>query len=301
MKDSDYKQLRAFQAIAEQGSFVAAARTLGITPSALSQVIRRLEDKMGTRLFHRTTRSVSLSEAGQRLHARLRPALDELDAAFHEARSQAGKLSGRVRLHVSSIAADDVLAPVLGGFHARYPDIVLDIVAESSFVDLIAEGFDLGITLGEFVQKDMVACPLGPELRMVAAASPAYLARFGTPETPGDLQHHKCINWRHPGHNSLYRWEFFQNGHWISLAVEGPLITTRREVAAVAAVQGVGITFWSEDKLAPWLESGELIPLLRPYCPPFLGWHLYYPRQRHTAPAVRALIDYLREVCRQGA
>ncbi|TKI02362.1 LysR family transcriptional regulator [Martelella alba] len=292
MKSSDYTELRAFQAVAERGTFVGAAGALRITPSALSQVIRRFEDKLGTRLFQRTTRSVALTDAGQRLYARLRPALAEMDAALEETRGQAGKVSGRVKLHVTEMAADAVLAPVLGQFHAQYPNIVLDIVTESSFVDIIAAGYDAGIRLGEFVQQDMVAYPLGPALRMVAAASPDYLKRCGTPLTPADLSHHQCINWCYPG--GVYRWEFYQRGHWISLALEGPLVTTRRELGVAAALQGVGITFWTEDKLRPWLDSGELMPLLREYCPPFLGWHLFYPRQRNMPGAFRALVDFLR-------
>lgn len=296
MNGSDYTELRAFQAIADAGSFVAAAKALRVSPSALSQILRRFEDKLGTKLFHRTTRSVALTEAGARLHARLRPALEEMDAALNETRSLAGKVSGRVRLHVASMAADALLAPLLGRFHAQYPEIVLDVVAESAVVDITAAGYDAGISLGEFIQKDMVAYPLGPSLQMVAAASPDYLARRGTPLTPADLHRHQCINWRHPGDGSVYRWEFYQQGHWFSMAVDGPLITSRRELAVAAALQGVGIAFWTEDKLQPWLASGELVPLLRPYCPPFLGWHLYYSRQRHMSGALRALIDFLRQV-----
>lgn len=295
MKGSDYTELRAFQAIAVQGSFVGAAKQLRVSPSALSQIIRRFEAKLGTTLFHRTTRSVALTEAGQRLHARLQPALEELDTALNDTRGWAGTLTGTVRLHVTSMAADAVLAPVLGDFLARYPNIVLDIVVEDAVIDIAAAGYDAGMSLGEVIQKDMIAWPLGSELRMVAAAAPDYLARCGSPATPAELHHHQCINWRYPGSHNVYRWEFYQDDHWFSVAVDGPLVTTSRELAVTAARQGVGIVLWTEDKLKCWLDNGELKPLLRRYCAPFLGWHLYYPRQRHMSGVLRALIDFLRQ------
>ncbi|MEI8631876.1 LysR substrate-binding domain-containing protein [Vibrio sp. PP-XX7] len=208
--------------------------------------------------------------------------------------SKAGTLAGTVKLHSTSISADSILAPVLGDFHIMYPDIVLDIIVEDAVIDITAAGFDAGISLGEYVQKDMIAYPLGPDLRMIAAATPQYLARHGTPTTPADLQHHQCLNWRYLKEKTIYRWEFFQQGHWISMAVDGPLITTQRELAVSAALQHMGIVFWTENMLTPWLNSGQLVPLLNEYCPPFLGWHLYYPRQRHTSKALRALIDFLR-------
>ncbi|CAM3744713.1 HTH-type transcriptional regulator DmlR [Vibrio aerogenes CECT 7868] len=295
MQNGEYTELKAFCAVAEAGRFSTAAKRLQISASALSQIIRRLEDRLDVRLFNRTTRSVALTEDGERFFQQIRPALGSLEAAFHELKAQSGTLSGIVRIHATHMAADTILTPFIGQFHQHYPDIVLDVVAEDSIIDITAAGFDCGIALGEFVQQDMIAYPLGPELRMTAAASPDYLAKHGTPQTPADLQHHQCLNWRHMAEKSIYRWEFFQDDHWISVAVNGPLITTRRELALTAALQHIGIVFWTEDKLQPWLDSGELVPLLQDFCPPFLGWHLYYPRHRHSSSALRALIEALRQ------
>ncbi|SHO56913.1 LysR family transcriptional regulator [Vibrio quintilis] len=295
MQSGEYTELKAFYAVAEEGSFSAAARQLRISASALSQIIRRLEDRMDVRLFNRTTRSVALTEAGQQFYQRIRPALATLESAFHELKAQSGTLSGTVRIHATHMAADTILTPFIGQFHQDFPDIVLDVVAEDAVIDITAAGFDCGLALGEFVQQDMVAYPLGPELKMTAAASPAYLEKYGAPQTPADLQHHQCLNWRYMAEKRIYRWEFFQDDHWISVAVNGPLITTRRELALSAALQHTGIVFWTENMLQPWLDSGKLIPLLQDFCPPFLGWHLYYPKHRHTSGALRAFIDALRQ------
>ncbi|MDW6005052.1 LysR substrate-binding domain-containing protein [Vibrio mangrovi] len=295
MKNSEYAEMKAFKAVAELGSFSAAAKALRITPSALSQIIKRLEDNLGSRLFNRTTRSVVLTEIGRRFYQRLRPALDEIEAAFNEVHDQLGALSGTVRLHITTGAADAILQPVLGQFYREYPDIVLDVLVEDSVIDLVADGFDVGIRLDEFIQQDMIAYPLGSQLRMCAAASPQYLEKHGQPETPADLRNHQCLNWRFSGGREVYRWEFYQQGHWFSMAVDGPLITTSRELAVTAACEHHGIVFWTEEKLRPWLEKGELVSILDEFCPLFPGWNLSYPRHRHTSGALQAFIGFMRQ------
>lgn len=293
MRSRDYSELRAFQAIAEHGSFAAAARQLRITPSALSQVIRRMEQTLGTRLFNRTTRSVSLTESGSRLYQRMRPAMAELDAALSEAKDPAGTSTGTVKIHSASMAATTFLAPILGSFYQQYPNIVLDIIVEDIVTDIVRAGCDVGITLGENIAKDMIAYPLGGHLQMVAAASPRYLEQHGTPQQPADLLQHSCINWRYRHEQAIYRWEFFDQGHWFSLPVDGPLLTTDRQLAVQAALQHVGIVFWTRDKLQPWIDRGELCPILESFCATFPGWHLYYPHQSQGLGAVQTFIQFM--------
>lgn len=295
MRGREYTELKAFEAIVAFKTFAKAANQLRISPSALSQTIKHLEGRLGTRLFNRTTRSVVLTDAGKQLHKRLCPILKELELILGDVREQGDRLSGTVKLHSTSMAANDLLAPIIGQFYEQYPDICLDIVVEDRVVDIISDEFDAGICLGEFLQNDLVAYPLGDKLTMQAAASPDYIARYGEPQTPFDLHHHQCINWRYQQERGIYRWEFFQQGHWFSLSVNGPLTTSSRDLSVAAALGGVGIVFWTVDRLKPWVDKGELVPLLSDYCPPFLGWHLCYPRQQHTSRALRALIDFLRE------
>ncbi|GGF86162.1 LysR family transcriptional regulator [Azorhizobium oxalatiphilum] len=302
MRGHEYADLKAFATVAEAGSFARAAERLRISPSTLSQTIRTLEERLGVRLLNRTTRSVSLTEAGSRLLTRFQPAMAEMQAAVDEARALRDAPSGTVRLHVPRLAATVLVEPMLGAFNAAYPDIVLELAISDAVEDIVAGGFDVGITLGELLEKDMVAVALGGELRQLAVASPAYLARHGRPETPADLHAHACINWRKPGSGKIYNWEFFHDGRWITVAPEGPLIVSHREMALEAAAQGVGIAFayWSARWMQPLLEAGRLETVLEAFCPPFPGWHLYYPRQRYALPAVRALIDFLRANAKPG-
>jgi DNA-binding transcriptional LysR family regulator len=296
MRGSEYADLRAFAMIAEHGNFARAAEQLRISPSTLSQTIRELEQRLGVRLLNRTTRSTSLTEAGSRLLARFKPAMDEMTAAVNDVSRLRDMPAGTVRLHLPRLASTTLVEPLLGKFHHAYPDITLELSIDDAVADIVAKGFDVGITLGELLEKDMVAVKLGGDIHQVAVASPDYIARHGTPKVPADLHQHRCINWRKPGSGKLYNWEFQQGGHWIAIAVEGPLTVSHREVALAAAAQGVGIAFayWSDRWMAPLLQSGALVPLLQEFSPPFPGWHLYYPRQRYTLPAVRALIDFLR-------
>ena len=294
MRGSDYSELRAFAAVVAHGNFARAAAELRISASTLSQTIRALEARLGVRLLNRTTRSLSLTEAGQRLHGRFKPAMAEMEAAVEDAIGLRDRPAGTLRVHMPSVAAATYLEPVLGRFDEAYPDIVLDVTIDDTVTDIVAAGYDIGARLGEFLEADMVAVRLGGEQRQLAVASPDYISRHGRPETPADLLRHRCINWRRPGSAGPYAWEFARNGQWFSVAVNGPLIVSRRDMAIAAAVQGVGIAFWAEALLRPFIEAGRLVPLLEEWSGTFPGWHLCYPRQRHMPAGLRAFADFLR-------
>lgn len=297
MRGAEYARLQAFIAVAEQGSFARAAGELRLAPSTLSQVIRDLESQLDAQLFRRTTRSVALTEAGERLLARLRPALHMLDDAVADVRGSDRRPAGKLRLHIPHIALEQYLLPLLGEFHAAYPGIELDISANDAVVNIVQEGFDVGVRLGEYLEPNVVAVPLGGSMRQLAVASPAYLAQYGTPLEPDDLQRHKCINWRwhQPGGYGLYEWEFEKDGRTIAVAVSGPLIVSHRHIALAAALQGVGIALWNERMLRPFVDSGRLVAVLEDWSPRFPGWHIYYPKLPRTPAAVAALVGFLRE------
>lgn len=289
----DYSQLRAFIAVAEALSFSRAAESLGVSASALSQTIRAFEARIGVRLLNRTTRSVSLSEAGENLLRGAGPAIGELGRVIGHARSHGERPAGLVRV-VSFRKAQEVLAPMLSRFLADYPDIVLDITFDDAVTDFVAAGFDAAIRLGEVVEADMVAVRLGPDMRQVAVASPAYLARHGTPQTPRDLPQHHCLGWRWDGQTRLYNWEFEEGGTWFEVAVSGPLISNSRAFLLQAALDGIGIAFALEQTVAPYVAEGRLVALLEDWAGSFPGLRLCYPTQRQMAPALRAFIDALR-------
>ncbi len=287
----DFGQLRAFAAVAEALSFTRAADRLGVTPQALSQAVRSLEECVGLRLLHRTTRSVSLTEAGADLLREVGPALDGLDAALEHVRGRRGRPSGTVRLHSFRIAADLFVAPALRALSERCPDVVLDVTLDDRVVDVVAGRYDAALRVGETVERDMMAVRLGPELRQVAVAAPDYLARHGTPEHPRDLVRHRCIGWRWPGHDGLYRWEFGEDGRWFEVSVSGPVVANDREFAVTAALESVGIAFAIEEAVARHVGAGRLVPLLQAWSAPFPGFFLCYPAQRQMAPALRVVID----------
>lgn len=294
MRGSEFAELRAFVTIAEQGNFARAAAHLRISPSTLSQTIRELEKRLGVRLLNRTTRSVSMTDAGQRLLARFKPALDEMQAAVLDVQNLRDKPAGTVRLHTPRKAASLLVEPHLGRFSKFHPDIVLDVTIDDAVVNIVEAGFDVGIRLGELLEDDMVAVKLGNDIRMCAVASPEYIAKNGHPKNPSELHDHRCINWRWAGKNGIYNWEFFKDGHWTSVAVNGPLIVSCSDMAISAAVQGVGIAFWAEYAVRPLIAKGKLVPMLEEFSPYFPGWYLTYPKQRYMPAAVRALVEFLR-------
>lgn len=294
MRGSEFARLRAFVAVAEEKNFARAASQLRIAPPTLSQIVRELEESLGVRLFNRTTRSVSMTAAGQRLYARFKPAMAEMQAALDDIGSLRGRQAGVVKLHTPSQACAMFIEPLLGAFHEAYPDIVLDITVDDAVTNIVETGFDVGIRIGELLEQDMVAVKLSGDMRQIAVASPAYIAAHGVPETPAELHAHRCINWRPPGRTGIYNWEFGKDGRWFAAAVGGPLVVSHREVALAAALQGVGIAFWVEHMVRPHIEAGTLVPLLEAFSPPYPGWHLYYPSQRYLPGAVRAFVDFCR-------
>jgi DNA-binding transcriptional LysR family regulator len=293
MRGTDYAELKAFAAVVEHGSFTRAAAHLGVSPSALSQTIRSLEERLGIRLLNRTTRSVAPSEAGNRFLSRLLPALGDLDAAVADVRSLRAAPSGLLRINSNRNGAIYCLAPMIGPFLARYPDVTLDIIVEDRLVDIVTGRFDAGVRLGEMVAKDMVALKLGGDLEMMVVGAPGYFKRFGTPKTPHDLRGHRCINFRWPTDLSFYRWEFERGAEKLEAAVQGPLIVNEPEIAIQAAIDGVGLAFLFEHQIRSSLKARKLVPVLRDWSPPFPGFYLYYPSRRQMSPALRAFIDFL--------
>ena len=285
--------MSAFLTVAEERSFTRAAKRLGVSPSALSHAIQGLEERLGVRLLARTTRSVAPTEAGHQLVARLRPALGDIQGALALIAGLGGRPAGRVRLITSPIAAMTLLAPKLGQFARDYPDVELDVTTDESRVDLVAAGFDAGIHLGEFIERDMVAICVSRDFRPAIVGSPRYFAAHPKPKAPRDLLGHRCINFRR-GSFGVYRWEFDKGKQSVTVAVNGPLVADDIELVIRAATDGVGLAFMSDELAAPHVKRGALVRVLADWCPPFPGFFLYYPSQRQLSPALGALIDTLR-------
>jgi DNA-binding transcriptional LysR family regulator len=295
MRGSEYAELRSFVAIVEEGSFARAAARIGVSPSALSQSLRALEGRLGVRLINRTTRSLAPTEAGDRLFTRVRPAIVDLEGAAEAVNAFRDRPAGIVRVNAPRLAVTRIVEPLLAAFCEAYPDIVVDLVVDDALTDITAAGFDIGIRLGELLENDMIAVRLTEPIRQIAVASPAYIARFGTPQAPSDLLDHRCINWRRPGLGSIYHWEFRRpEGDWFSVAVDGPLIVNDRSVARRAALDGLGIAFWVEEEFVADIAAGLLVPLLEQYCGTFPGFHLYYSDRWQMPAAVRAFVDHLK-------
>ena len=287
--------LAAFAVVADERSFTKAAVRLGVGTSAISHSIRGLEERLGVRLLARTTRTVAPTEAGQRLLARLRPALDGIEGALTEVGQLRDKPAGVVRLIAPPVAIALTLSPKLAKFARDYPDLVLDITTEDdSRRDLIAGRFDAGIHLGEFLQRDMVAVKVTGEQRAAIVAAPAYFDSHPKPKTPRDLTAHRCIRYRMGADGPLYRWEFEKRGKPVTVSVTGPLIVNDVELTLRAALDGVGLAFALEEHAAEHIARGGLVRVLEDWCPPFDGFFLYYPSRRHQPAALQALVDALR-------
>ncbi|WP_421697767.1 LysR family transcriptional regulator [Ancylobacter sp.] len=291
---TDLNALAVFTLVAQQRSFRAAADCLGVTRSAVSQTISRLEAAMGLALVRRTTRSVSLTEAGERLHAALAPALAEIEAAVESTGDHAAGPRGQLRLAVSSIAERFLAGPLLAGFADAHPAVQLDVTVTDEEFDIVAEGFDAGVRLGEVIEQDMIAVPVSAEQRQIVVAAPAYLARAGAPSHPRELAGFRCIGWRAAPQRAPYRWEFTEDGRDFTVAVAPEITTNDMALMIKLALAGGGLTFGMEETFRPYIAGGELVPLLEAYCPPFAGFYLYYPSRRNLAPKLRALIDHLR-------
>jgi DNA-binding transcriptional LysR family regulator len=293
MDRNDLSILAAFLAVAEERSFTQAGKRLGVSPSAMSHAIRGLEENVGVRLLSRTTRSVAPTEAGERLLARLRPGLADIQETLDQISELRDKPAGCVRLVVPRLAGTTVLGPKLAKFTRDYPDVVLDITADDSRIDIVAGGFDAGIHFGEYIQKDMIAVRVSKDHRAAIVGAPSYFKSHPRPKTPHDLLKHRCINFRH-GSAGIYRWEFDKGKKSLSVAVNGPLIVDDVETLVRAAIDGVGLAFVSDERVTAQLESGELIRVLEDWCQPFPGFFLYYPSRRQQPAALTALINVLR-------
>lgn len=292
----DLGDLSAFVAVARAGGFREAGRLSNTSASGLSEAVRRLEARLGVRLLNRTTRSVVPTEAGRSLLLRLDPVLNEVDSALDAINGFRNTPTGTLRLNVPLSAAKLVLPSIIPGFLAAYPEIQLEVIAEDSFVDVLAAGCDAGIRYEERLELDMVAIPIGPRVqRIAAAASPAYLASRGRPQHPGDLLTHACIRGRFAS-GALIDWDFERAGEKVKIEPNGPLMVQvggAADLAVDAAVAGVGIVYLFEDWLQPYFARGELEPVLEPWWPVFSGPYLYYPGRRLVPAPLRAFIDYV--------
>lgn len=289
----DLNLLPLLIAVAEERNFRAAADRMGVTRSAVSQSIRRLEDQLGNALVLRTTRSVHLTEAGTALVAALQAPLTEIGGALETARAR-DVPRGHLKLTATSIAEPFLSGPLLANFVQSHPEVTVDVTVTDEEFDIVAHGFDAGVRLGEVIEKDMIAVPVGGDQRERAAASPAYLARHGTPAHPRELIDHPCIGWRRAPELAPHRWEFVENDQPFDVAVNQAFTTNDLRLMIRMALAGAGITFAPEDCLRDHFANGALVPLLEAFLPPFPGFFLYFPQRRNMAPKLRALVDHVR-------
>jgi DNA-binding transcriptional LysR family regulator len=286
--------LLAFVAVARERSFTKAAAKLGISQSALSHIIRALEERLGLRLLMRTTRSVAPTEAGERLLRTVAPRLEEIDAELAGLSELREKPAGTIRITTGEHAAVAILWPVLAKFLPKYPDIKVELNVDYGLTDIVTERYDAGVRLGEQVARDMIAVRIGPDMRMAVVGAPSYFARRPRPKKPQDLAEHDCINIRFPTYGGIYAWEFEKDGREVKVRVEGSLVFNTMALRLNAALAGLGLAYMPQDQVQPQLKSGQLIRVLADWCPPFPGYHLYYPSRRQHAPAFALLVEALR-------
>ena len=294
MARRNLNDLLAFVTVAREGSFTRAAATLGVTQSALSQAIRGLEERLRIRLLTRTTRSVAPTAAGERLANAIGHRFDEIEAELDALTELRDKPAGTVRITCGDNVLRTVLLPKLMPLLRDYPDITLEFDMSYGFRDIVADRFDAGVRLGNTIDKDMIAVPIGPPLRMAVVASPTYFEIHPKPKTPQDLTAHRCINQRMPSSGGLYVWDFARRGKQVNVRVDGPLIFNTSPPQVDAALAGLGIVLLPEDELAPHLSDGSLVRVLEDWCPPFAGYHLYYPSRRQPSPAFSLVVKALR-------
>lgn len=291
---ADLNSLSAFLAVAEARNFRVAAERLGVTRSAVSQSLRKLEDALGIALVLRTTRSVRLTEAGEALHGRISPALADVKAALAGAKDRDAAPSGQLRLAVSSIAERFLAGPLLASFADTCPGVQLDVTVTDDEFDIVAAGFDAGVRLGEVIEQDMIAVPASGDQRQLVVASPSYLDRHGAPSHPRELVHHRCIGWRPSPDVAPYRWDFEEDGRRFDVALNPQVTTNDMRVMLNTALAGGGFTLGLEETFRSHMERGKLVAVLTAFCPPFPGFFLYYPDRRNHAPKLRAFVDHVR-------
>jgi DNA-binding transcriptional LysR family regulator len=293
MPKRNLNDLLGFIAVAREGSFTRAAATLGITQSALSQSIRGLEERLQIRLLTRTTRSVSTTPAGERLMRSIGHRFDEVEAELDALTDLRDKPAGTVRITCGDRVLQSVLLPKLAPLLREYPDITLEFDVNYGFRDIVADRFDAGVRMGNTIDKDMIAIPIGPPLRMAVAASPEYFAAHPAPKVPQDLTAHRCINQRMPTSGGLYVWDFERRGRKVNVRVDGPLIFNTAPPQADAVLAGLGVALLPEDELQSLIDAGKLVRVLEDWCPKFSGYHLYYPSRRQPSPAFSLVAEAL--------
>ncbi len=294
MHRGNLDDLKAFVAIGRERSFTKAAAKLGVSQSALSHTIRELEARLGVRLLTRTTRSVSPTEAGERLLHTLVPRFEEIDAELAALSELREKPAGTIRITATEYAVDKLLWPKLAKLLAKYPDIKVEITIDSGLTDIVAQRFDAGVRSGEQVAKDMIAVRIGPDMRMAVVGAPSYFRKRSEPKKPQDLIGHTCINLRLPTHGGLYAWEFEKGARELKVRVEGQLVFNGPLQTLNAALAGFGLAYVPEELARPHLAKGRLKRVLEDWCPPFSGYHLYYPSRRQSSAAFALLVDALR-------
>lgn len=294
MPNAKFDDLAAFIVVAQERSFTRAAAKLGISQSTLSLTIRALEERLGFRLLARTTRSVAPTAAGDRLLQTVMPRFAEIEAEIEALGALREKPAGTVRITAGEHAALSVLQPALKRLLPDYPDISVEIIVDYGLTDIVAEGFDAGVRMGEQVAKDMIAVRIGPDMRMAVVGSPDYFARRPIPRTPQDLTAHNCINMRLPTHGGLFAWDLEKQGREVNVRGDGQLVFNNLALRLNSALDGLGLTYMPEDQVLPHVDGGRLIRVLEDWCPPFPGYHLYYPSRRHSSPALAQLVEVLR-------
>ncbi len=294
MRREELANLNAFAAVAEERSFTRAAKKLGTSQSALSFTVRRLEERLGVRLLSRTTRSVAPTEAGERLLRTLGPALDKIGAELAALSALREKPAGNIRITTGEHAAEKILWPALATLLPNYPDIKVELVVDYGLTDIVAERYDAGVRIGEQVARDMIAVPIGPDMRMAVVGAPSYFAGRPIPKRPQDLTAHECINLRLPTYDSIFAWEFEKRGRELKVRVDGQLTFNNMALRLDAAIAGFGLTYLPDDMVQAHLADGRLVGVLEDWCAPFSGYHLYYPSRRQPTPAFAVLVDALR-------
>ena len=290
----NYNELAAFAIVARERSFTRAAAQLGISQSALSQTIKGLEARLGMRLLTRTTRSVAPTEAGERLLQTVAPRFQEIDHELAALSVLRDKPAGTVRITAGEHPAISILQPALARFLPEHPDIKIEIIVDYGLTDIVAEGFDAGVRMGEQIANDMIAMKIGPEMRMAVVASPGYFTEHGVPLSPEDLTAHRCINTRLPTYGGLFPWGLEKDGREIKVRGEGQLVFNNLAMRLLSAIDGLGVAYMPEDQVLPHVAAGRLVRVLEDWCPPFPGYHLYYPSRKHASPAFSVLVEALR-------
>ena len=294
MSRQNLNDLVAFLTVARERSFTRAAAQLGVSQSALSHTVRGLEQRLGLRLLSRTTRSVAPTEAGERLLRSIGPRLDEVDGELAALSELRDRPAGTIRITAGEHAAQSVLWPAVSRLLPHYPDVRVEIAVDYGLTDIVAERYDAGVRLGEQVARDMIAVRIGPDMHMAVVGATHYFAQHAPPASPQELTAHNCINIRLPTYGGVYAWEFERDGHELKVRVEGQLVFNTIALRLDAALAGLGLAYLPEDQVRPHLAAGRLVRVLEDWCPPFAGYHLYYPSHRQHTPAFALLIEALR-------